>query len=181
VGSDAGGAGEVGDQFIAGNLPGSLETDGLPTASEEWAKFPEAECGGELGVVAQPGMRVERQVRTVNGEVVLDQRTEQFVGLARPRMRWRPEQAVMDDQQGPPSPRWRVSTVARLAFHARGDARDRAGVLDLQAIDGAVVVANRSGAQELVGVFDKGGQRGAWHVRMKAEPAKREKLFLHAY
>ena len=44
-------------------------------------------CGGEPGIIAQTRMRIERQMRTVDGEVVFDEQPEQFVFLARPRMR----------------------------------------------------------------------------------------------
>jgi hypothetical protein len=44
-------------------------------------------------------MHVQRQVRTVNGEIVLEKQLEQFVFLYRPRMALPPEQTVMNDQQ----------------------------------------------------------------------------------
>ena len=86
-------------------------------------------------------MRVERQVRAVNGEVMIEQRTQQFVLFPRPRMRRRPEQAVMHEQEIRPhldsKPHRRETRV-----HRSGDTRDCARVFDLQAVRRAIVVAD---------------------------------------
>src|SRR6478752_1835456 len=63
-------AGQSRDKFIAGNVRTGLQADGLAVAREKRFEFLETERGGELGVVAEFGMRVEWQVGTVNSDVV---------------------------------------------------------------------------------------------------------------
>ena len=87
------------------------------------------------------------------------QRAEQFVFLPRPRMRRRPEQAVMDEKQVRLSGNGKFHG-RQTGIHGRGDARDGAAIRHLQAIRGAVVIADRGGAEQDVAVLDEGGEGG---------------------
>src|SRR5206468_6884078 len=62
--------------------------------SEKRAQPLQTERSAKLGVVPQPGMRIERQVRAVNRQIALQQQTQQLVALLRPGMRGSPEQPV---------------------------------------------------------------------------------------
>ena len=66
-------------QFRAGNFHPRFETDGLAVSQKKWLQISQAERGAKLRVVAEPRMRVERQVRTVNRQIIFDQQPEQFV------------------------------------------------------------------------------------------------------
>ena len=66
---------------------------------KERAQVAQTKSGTELCVVAQPGMRVQRQMRTIYCQVTLEQEPHQLVALSRPRMSRSPKEAVMNDQQ----------------------------------------------------------------------------------
>ena len=143
----AGRARELRGEFLAGNPGARLKTYGLAVGDEKRPQIFQPERGAKLRVVAEPGMRIERQVRTVNRQVVFHQQPEQLIFFARPRMRRRPEQSVMDDEQ------IRFGGDGEFhggeaGVHRRRDARDSAGVPGLQAIDRAVVIADFFGAEQ---------------------------------
>ena len=118
--------------------PAFLEEKGL--------EFLEAERGAQLRVVAQSRVGVQRQMRTVNGQIAFDEQCQQLAAPARPRHGRRPEQAVMDDEQIGPGGR-RQLEGGEGAVHRGGDLGDRAGVFHLQAVDRAVPVVKRCGTQ----------------------------------
>ncbi len=140
------------------------EAKALFFREKERAKLLQAQRGAEEGVVAEPGMRIEREVRTVNREVVVQQLAEQLVVRARPGMRPAPEQTVMDDQEVGA----RVDGEAdrrQTRVHRGGDARDGASVLDLQSVDGAFVIVELARAQEAVAITDDFKQGERCHAR----------------
>ena len=55
--------------------------------------------GDEASVVAKFRVRVQGQMRAVNGEVVFEQALEELAATTGPRMAWPPEQSVMHKQQ----------------------------------------------------------------------------------
>ena len=118
-----------------------FEADGLAVGQEKRFEIFQAERGAKLRVIAEFRMRVERQVRTVNRQIVFDQQPEQFVFFPRPRMRRRPEQSVMDDEQ------IRLGGDGEFdrgeaGIHGGGDAGDRAAIVHLQSVRRAVVIAD---------------------------------------
>ena len=122
-------------------------------------------------------MRIERQVRTVNRQIIFNQQPEQFVFFARPRMRRRPEQSVMHNHQIRPGGNGELHG-GEAGVHRRRDARDSAGVPGLQAVDRAIVISDCVGAEQLVAVLDDGRECNFRHGGMKSEfrrRARREK------
>ena len=145
-----------------------------PWSQEKRAEIFQAERGAEPGVVAKLGMRVERQVRTVNRQIIFQQQPQQFVFFARPRMRRAPEQSVMHDHQV------RLRRDGQLhrrqaGIHRRRDARDHAAIFDLQTIRCTVVVFDFIRAQQTVAVLDDGGERDFRHGTMKSKLCPRAK------
>src|SRR6266571_3585671 len=141
-----------------------LEAKALVFREKERTKPLQTQRGAEEGVVAEPGMRIEREVRTIDREVVVQQTAEQLVVRPRPGMRPAPEQAVMDDQEVGA----RVDGEAdrrQTRVHRGGDPRDRAPVLDLQSVDGALVIVELARAQEAVAVADDFKQGEGCHAR----------------
>ena len=173
-----GGALQFLGEFNAGNFPTCLQTDGLPVAGKKWLQIFQAQRGGELRVVAKPGMRIQRQVRTVNGQIVFDEQPEQFITLAGPRMRFGPEQAVMNDEQVRPRGNGH-GHGGKTGVHGRSEARDGAGIFHLQAIDRAVVIAEGGGAENFIAMTDDGSKLDFRHDAMKAnhsQTARRESI-----
>jgi hypothetical protein len=70
-----------------------------PFSKKTASQIFEAQRRAQLGVVAQARMRVQRQVRTVNGQIILDQQFEHFPAPAGPGNGRTPEQSVMHDHQ----------------------------------------------------------------------------------
>ena len=63
-------------KFSAGNVRVSLQSNGLPVADKKRFQLFQAERGGQLRVVSQFGMRIQRQMGAVNGKVVFDQQAD---------------------------------------------------------------------------------------------------------
>jgi hypothetical protein len=132
----------------------------------------ETEGGAELGVVAEFGMCVEREMRAVDGEIVFEQRLQKFVAFASPRMGWAPKEAVMDDQKV------RVGANGKSDCGERGvdgcrNASDRAAIFDLQAIRSALVIFYVRGTQHAIAMRDNRFQRCFCHKRIETESLKR--------
>ena len=66
---------------------------------EEWSGAPQSEGGAKLHVVAQARMDIKGQMRAVDGEIGFNQAAEQLVAGTGPRCAWRPEEAVMNEEQ----------------------------------------------------------------------------------
>ena len=58
-----------------------------PWVRKKGRRLFQAERGAQLRVVAEFGMRIQRQVRTVNRQIVFHEQPEQFVFFPRPRLR----------------------------------------------------------------------------------------------
>ena len=74
--------GEVG----AGNSCAGLKAEELLFLVKERFELLETESGAKSGVVAELGMRVERQVRTVNRQITFCEQPKQFIIFPRPRL-----------------------------------------------------------------------------------------------
>ena len=98
-------------------------------------------------------MSIQRQVRAVNGEVVLDQAAHQLVAFPGPRVGGPPEKPVMHQQQVRLGRR-RQPDGRQARVHRRGDPGHRAAILDLQAVGGPVVILHLGRAQQPVAVAD---------------------------
>jgi hypothetical protein len=146
-------------QFRTGNRHPRFETYCLAVSQKKWPQISKAQRGAQLRIIPQPRVRVERQVGTVNRQIVFDKQPEQFASFARPRMRWRPEQAMMHDQQIRPG-RDGEFYRGQACVHGGGQAADRAAILHLQTVGRAVIIAKSLCAQDFVAVGDDGGQQG---------------------
>ena len=102
-------------------------------------------------------MRVERQVRTVDGQIVFHQQPEQFVSFARPWMRRRPEQSVMHDEQIRFGGDGEFDR-GKAGVHGGGDFGDRSPAIHLQSVGRAVVITDGFRAEQLVAMFNNGGE-----------------------
>ena len=111
----------------------------------------DAKCPAKLGVVAESRMRVERQVRAVNSDVVIEQQPQQLVAIAGPRMRRPPEKPVMYDQQIRPGGD-RFFDRGRRGIDCGSDVRHAAAILRLQAVHRAGPVLERLGLEGAVAV-----------------------------
>ena len=115
----------------------------------------EPEPLGEDHVVAHGRVEVERNVRGVERDVVLEQRRDPAIAPAGQRDVAVPEQSVVHQQE-------RRGTPARPALgdhavdrrlrgvHRGHDAADQPAVLDLEAVDGVALVRDLADAQVLV-------------------------------
>jgi len=117
----------------------AIETNGLAVGDKKRPQIFKPKRGAELRIVPEPGMRIQRQVRTINRQIVFHEQPEQFVFFARPRMRWRPEQSVMHNHQIRPGGDGEFHG-GETGIHRRRNARDRAGVPGLQTVHRAVVI-----------------------------------------
>ena len=154
-----GGALQSPRQLRERNFGLGLEPDVLAVAEEERAQVLQPERGAKPRVVAQLRMRVQRQMRTVNRQIVFQQQPQQFVAPAGPWMGRRPEQPVMRDQQVRPGRDGQFHR-RQARVHRGGDARDAAAVLRLQPVHRAVIVADGLRAKNPVQVTDDGGEGG---------------------
>ena len=103
-------------------------------------------------IVAHLGVRIERQVRRVHGDVVGDQRAKPAVTPPRDRKVAVEEEAMMHQQQrGTAERRYTVDRGLRR-IHRRHDPVDFAAVLHLEAVHRAVVVGHLTHAEVSVQV-----------------------------
>ena len=99
-------------------------------------------------------MRIQREMRGVDGEIVVEEQPQEVVAGAGPGMLRSPEQSVVHDQQ--------VRTGGHREFHrgqagidGGGEAGDAPGVLHLETVDGTVPVAKPGGTQPAVAMADE--------------------------
>src|SRR5215470_9443148 len=93
------GGGEPPAQVIARYLRIRPKTEILSAIEEKWLCVPESKSGAQARVIAQLGMSVERQMGTVNSQIMLHQQSQHFIAFTCPGMAWIPEQAMMNDEQ----------------------------------------------------------------------------------
>src|SRR5207249_7054778 len=65
----AGGAAQSAGQIGARDPSPSLETDELSMIEEKWPQLSQSHRGTKPGVVAQPRVRIQRQMRAINREI----------------------------------------------------------------------------------------------------------------
>ena len=163
----AGGAMEAGGEFGAGDANLSFEANGLAVIEEERAESFEAEGGAELGVIAEFAVRVEGKMRTIDGEVVPQQQLQQFVTLARPGMGCAPEESVMDNEEIGFGGDGELDRCER-GIDRSGDVCDGTVVLNLEAVEGPVVVFYFGRVEEAIAVVHE-RLESFRHRRMKTE------------
>jgi hypothetical protein len=144
----------------------------------------EAERGAQLRVVAQARVGVQRQMRTVHGQIAFDQQRQHLAAPARPRHGRRPKQAVMDDEKIGPGRR-RQLEGGEGGVHGGGDARDRAGVFHLQTVDRSLPVGKRFGTKDSLTIPHHISQIRFGHECIKTENGRiinaRRKIFATPY
>ena len=134
----------------------------------------QSERQAELRVIAQARMSVERQMRTVNGQIVFEQQRQQLVTSPSPRMTRVPKQSVMHNQQVRLR-RDRQLHGRATRVHGGGNAGDRAPVFHLQPVHRAVPIVERRGVQESIAMPHNGGETRCWHGRDQSKLAFRSK------
>ena len=120
-------------------------------------------------------MKIERQVRTVNREIVFDQQPHQFITFPGPWMSGAPKKSVMNDEQ--------ICFRCDCQFycgntrvHCCGNFCDTAGIFHLQAIHRAVIIRNFARAKNFIAVRNNCFQWSFRHGGMKtnfSQTAKR--------
>ena len=141
----------------------AAQADRLAALGKKRLGLLDAKCPAKLGVVAEPWMRVQRQVRAVNGDVVVKQQPQQSVAVAGPRMRRSPKQPVVDDQQIRPGVD-RLLDRGRRGVHRSGEARHAAAILHLQPVHRTGPVLKRLRFEGAVAVRDDVGELDLGHA-----------------
>ena len=100
-------------------------------------------------------MSIERKVGTVHGEIVLQQKTEQLVTFAGPRMRRPPEQTMMDQEEICARSHCKFDGC-QTGVNGGGDTTDCPAILYLEAIYRAIVILKYCSAQNPVAVLNDG-------------------------
>lgn len=142
-----------------------LEANGLSLfVEEEGFGIFKIQGAGELGVVAELGMGIERKMGAVNGEVVFEEEFEELVTLAGPGMGGTPEETVMDDEEIGAGVNG-FADGGDGGIDGGGDFGDGAVVLDLESVDRTGVVGKLLSLQSALAMADDGGERsgGGFH------------------
>ena len=140
-----------------------MQSDVLTLFEEERFELTKAEGFRKLGVVPELRMGIEREMGTVNSEVVIEKPFQKLITFTRPRMRRSPEKAVMNDQKvGTCFDCFGDGCCARI-YGGRYPA-DGAVVLHLQAICRTRPVGELLGFERSIAVFDDGAESPLFHV-----------------
>ena len=115
-------------------------------------------------VVAQARVSVEREMRTINGQIVLEQQRQQFIACASPGMTRVPEQSMMRNQQVGLRSDCQLHR-RQVRVHGGGNASDGPLVFHLQTVCCAVPIVELAGAQHAVAISRDVGKTRCWHVR----------------
>src|SRR4051794_672895 len=86
-------------EFITVNRPARLQPDKLPFLEKKWFQRFEAESAAELRIIPDRRMHIERKMRTVDRQVVLDQEAYQLIIRPGPGMTLTPKKPVMSHEQ----------------------------------------------------------------------------------
>lgn len=133
-------------QIIAMNRQRTAESDGLIFPWEKWLVIFQPDGGGELRIVAELWMNIEGQMRTVNGEVVLDGAADFFVECPGKWLSTLPKHTMVNDEEigsGGDS----FANDGQGGIHSGGNVGDGAVILQLQAVDGTRIVGDFTGAE----------------------------------
>ena len=109
---------------------------------------------GELRVVAQDRMHIERKMGAVEGQVVLQSAFQHPPPAAGDRLQSRPEQAVVNNEKIDPALDRRVD-CARGSIDRRADPGDLAGISDLRALESIGPIFDLPDAKEIAAVIDQ--------------------------
>jgi hypothetical protein len=147
---------EFARKFVARNRSLRFESDGLSFHFQKRLGVFESQDGRELRVVAEDGMEIERQMRAVEREVVVQRTFEHSPPATGDRLQSRPEQTVMHDEKIYPALDRRVER-ARRSIHRRANPGHRAGIFELQTIEGIRPVFDIGDTKESVAVIHQLG------------------------
>ena len=117
----------------------------VPLHFEKRLRVIQTKRGGQKHVVADPRMKIEREMGAVEREVVLERELQRAM-RARDRLQPRPEQTVMHDEQIYLLLDRHLHRPPR-GIHRGADLRHRAGVLNLQAVERVRVILDLGEAQ----------------------------------
>jgi hypothetical protein len=140
-------------EFVAGNLRLGFESNALAFRLEERLGIFKTESAGKLGVVPEDGMDIEREMGAVEGKIVPENLFEHAPAAARDRLQARPEQAVVDNEEVHAAPDGKIDRADR-GIDGRAYFRDRAGILDLQTVQGIRPIIDLAKAQMFVRIGD---------------------------
>lgn len=129
----------VAKDFAVG-LDIETKSDRLSGEGEEWGAVFKAEGSGELGIVSESRMGVQREVGAVEGHVGLEEEAEFSVGGTRGRGKSSPEKPVVDDQEVN-ARGGRIGDHSLAGIHGSADAGQAARILDLEAVECIRVIA----------------------------------------
>ncbi len=101
----------------------------------------------------------------VDGNVMLEQGSDEIAFAAYPRVLWAPEEAVMN-QHEVSTGKCCLADGGETGIDAGGNAADFPAVFNLQTVVGAIVVGDGINAEFAVAVFDNSCQVGLWHTAM---------------
>src|SRR5687768_8639861 len=86
-------------KFLPLDRAPALQPDRLPFLKEKRLELTQPQGAPKLRVISELRMRIQRQMRTVNRDIVFQQQLHELVALLGPGMTGSPEQSVVHDQQ----------------------------------------------------------------------------------
>jgi hypothetical protein len=134
-----------------------LDSDEGFVMCEEGFAAPQAQGIGQSGGIAEFGMAIQGEVLGVNGEVTLYQGSDQGGAATGPGNHRSPEETVMNEQQIASSPQGHVDHD-RGSIDGSGDAAHPAIILELESIDGTVVVLEPIGLEPALKMIHQIGE-----------------------
>ena len=144
------------DKFRPRNLRLHFQTDALPLLLEKRLGVFKTQRTGELRVIAENRMHIEREMGAVERKVMLEGALEHPPPAARNRLQARPEQTVVHDEKIDPALDRRVDR-ARGSIDRGANPGHSAGIFDLQTIQRIRPVGDLADPQEVVAVIDQLG------------------------
>ncbi len=113
-------------------------------------------------------MGIEREVRTVNGQIMVDEQPQHRISLADPGLSWGPEKAMVHDHQIGLGRNGELDRC-QACIHSRSNSGHRSRVLNLQAVDRSIPIVDRFWLQELIAVADEKSQGSLCHAFIEAK------------
>jgi hypothetical protein len=148
----------AGDELRGRQVRLAADADRDRLVARELPRRHEAECAREQRVVAERRVAVQRQVRGVDGDVVIEQSLESTVDDAADRLRAGPEHPVVHEQEVGSGVDRAVYRAAR-EVHRRRHLLHAPRVLELQPVERAAVVGRVARREQVVEVANEVGKR----------------------
>jgi hypothetical protein len=142
---------EFADERGARDVRLNFQPDALAFHFEKRFGVFQTKRAGQLRVIAENGMNVEREVGAVDGEVVLERALEQAPASAGYWLEARPEESVMHNEKVYSALDGGVDRASG-SIDRRSEFRDAAGILELQTVQSIRPVGDFTEAQMFVGV-----------------------------